>query len=101
MHSTQRLIVKPYQRLIKFPDRKSTPQPNVLEALKSMSASTHGQQQPPTTTATSSVSSATVPVSKWSGTRDTIEIVRALPQKYRRLPMSQEEMEYIQRGGPE
>lgn len=71
----------------------------VREALKTMSISIQGQQ--PTTTATSSVSSASVPVSKLSGTRDTIEIIRALPQKYRRLPISQEEMEYIQRGGPE
>ncbi|XP_032874474.1 28S ribosomal protein S36, mitochondrial [Amblyraja radiata] len=94
-------IVKPYQRLIQFPDRKTAPKPNVREALKSMSVSIQGQQPTTTTTTTSSVSSASVPVSKLSGTRDTIEIIRALPQKYRRLPISQEEMEYIQRGGPE
>lgn len=32
---------------------------------------------------------------------DTAEIIKTLPQKYRRKPMSQEEVEYIQRGGPE
>ncbi|XP_051876435.1 28S ribosomal protein S36, mitochondrial isoform X2 [Pristis pectinata] len=90
-------IVKPHQRLIKFPDRKASPQPNVREALKSMSVSI--QRQQPTTT--NSLSSAAAPISQLPGTRDTVEIVRALPQKYRRLPVSQEEMEYIQRGGPE
>ncbi|XP_067838749.1 28S ribosomal protein S36, mitochondrial [Heptranchias perlo] len=99
-------IVKPHQRLIKFPDRKASPRPNVHEALKSMnhqtmlnsiSVSIQGRQS----TASSSVSSVSAPVSQLSGTRDTVEIVRSLPQKYRRLPVSVEEMEYIQRGGPE
>ncbi|EDL00794.1 mCG116118, isoform CRA_d, partial [Mus musculus] len=35
------------------------------------------------------------------GPPDTAEIIKSLPQKYRRKPMSQEEMEFIQRGGPE
>ncbi|XP_072113917.1 alpha-ketoglutarate dehydrogenase component 4 [Mobula birostris] len=89
-------IVKPHQRLIKFPDRKAFPRPNVHEALKSVSVSIQGQQ--PTT---SSISSSAPTVSELSSKRDTIEIVRALPQKYKRLPVSNEEMEYIQRGGPE
>ncbi|XP_069794756.1 alpha-ketoglutarate dehydrogenase component 4 isoform X2 [Narcine bancroftii] len=63
----------------------------VHEALKSMSVSIQ-EQQP---ASISSISSAT-PVSQISGTRDTIEIVRALPQKYRRPPVSEEEMGYIQ-----
>ncbi|XP_069794773.1 alpha-ketoglutarate dehydrogenase component 4 isoform X4 [Narcine bancroftii] len=83
--------VKAHQRLIKFPDRKAFPQPDVHEALKSMSVSIQ-EQQP---ASISSISSAT-PVSQISGTRDTIEIVRALPQKYRRPPVSEEEMGYIQ-----
>ncbi|XP_060699453.1 28S ribosomal protein S36, mitochondrial [Hemiscyllium ocellatum] len=92
-------IVKAHQRLIKFPDRTGTPRPNVQEALKSMkhqalSSSTQGMQP----TASSSVS---VPHSQLSGPRDTVEIVRSLPQKYRRQPVPVEEMEYIQRGGPE
>ncbi|XP_020389359.1 28S ribosomal protein S36, mitochondrial [Rhincodon typus] len=92
-------IVKAHQRLIKFPDRKAAPRPNVQEALESMkyqalSNSTQGMQP----TASSSVS---VPRSLLSGPRDTVEIVRSLPQKYRRQPVSVEEMEYIQRGGPE
>nr|XP_026246660.1 28S ribosomal protein S36, mitochondrial [Urocitellus parryii] len=35
------------------------------------------------------------------GPPDTAEIIKTLPQKYRRKPVSQEEMEFIQRGGPE
>uniref|UniRef100_UPI00398F65FD alpha-ketoglutarate dehydrogenase component 4 isoform X2 n=1 Tax=Pristiophorus japonicus TaxID=55135 RepID=UPI00398F65FD len=99
-------IVKPHQRLIKFPDRKASPRTNVQEALKSMnhqalpnsmSVSIQGRQP----TASSYISSVSVPTSQLSGTRDTVELVRSLPQKYRRLPMPVEEMEYIQRGGPE
>ena len=36
-----------------------------------------------------------------SGPPDTAEIIETLPQKYRKKPMSQEETEFIQRGGPE
>uniref|UniRef100_U3K5I5 Alpha-ketoglutarate dehydrogenase subunit 4 n=1 Tax=Ficedula albicollis TaxID=59894 RepID=U3K5I5_FICAL len=41
------------------------------------------------------------PVSRVQGTPDTSELTRTLPQKYRRKQMSDEEIEYIQRGGPE
>lgn len=41
------------------------------------------------------------PVSRVQGTPDTSELTRSLPQKYRRKQMSDEEIEYIQRGGPE
>ncbi|XP_038661516.1 28S ribosomal protein S36, mitochondrial isoform X2 [Scyliorhinus canicula] len=92
-------IVKPHQQLIKFPDRNISPLPNVHKALKLinhpiLSNSIQGQQS----TAPSSVS---VPISQLSGPRDTVEIIRSLPQKYRRQPIPLDEMEYIQRGGPE
>ncbi|XP_067884904.1 28S ribosomal protein S36, mitochondrial [Heterodontus francisci] len=92
-------IVKPHQRLIKFPERTASLRPNVHEALKSMNhqvLSNSIQRQQPT--ASSSVSAS---VSQLSGPRDTVETVRSLPQKYRRQPVPAEEMEYIQRGGPE
>nr|XP_047935492.1 alpha-ketoglutarate dehydrogenase component 4 isoform X2 [Anser cygnoides] len=41
------------------------------------------------------------PVSRVQGTPDTSELARTFPQKYRRKLMSDEEIEYIQRGGPE
>ncbi|PNI40958.1 MRPS36 isoform 3 [Pan troglodytes] len=37
----------------------------------------------------------------YQGPPDTAEIIKTLPQKYRRKLVSQEEMEFIQRGGPE
>ncbi|XP_078071116.1 alpha-ketoglutarate dehydrogenase component 4 [Mustelus asterias] len=92
-------IVKAHQQLIKFPNRKVIPHPNVYKAHQMMnhpaqSNSIQGRQ--PT-----AASSVTVPVSQLSGPPDTVEVVRSLPQKYRRQPVSVEEMEYIQRGGPE
>ncbi|XP_031466040.1 28S ribosomal protein S36, mitochondrial isoform X2 [Phasianus colchicus] len=41
------------------------------------------------------------PASRAQGAPDTSELARILPQKYRRKLMSVEEIEYIQRGGPE
>lgn len=41
------------------------------------------------------------PVSRAHGAPDTSELARILPQKYRRKLVSVEEIEYIQRGGPE
>ncbi|XP_064032859.1 alpha-ketoglutarate dehydrogenase component 4 isoform X2 [Pogoniulus pusillus] len=41
------------------------------------------------------------PLSRVQGIPDTSELARILPQKYRRKLMSDEEIEYIQRGGPE
>ncbi|XP_053158825.1 alpha-ketoglutarate dehydrogenase component 4 [Hemicordylus capensis] len=94
-------VVKPHMPLIKFPDRKSTPKPTMQEPLQS--------RVPPLHPSTSQLSVGAGPpssqrissTSRVQGTPDTSELVRTLPQKYRRKPMSVEEMEYIQRGGPE
>ncbi|XP_075038552.1 alpha-ketoglutarate dehydrogenase component 4 [Mixophyes fleayi] len=95
--------VKPHVPTIRFPDRKNSPKANMQEALKSMifpftapsvtahkAASEHpiGIQNP-------------VPFRKLQGPPDTTDLLRSLPQKYRRKAVSNEEMEYIQRGGPE
>ncbi|KAJ6669843.1 hypothetical protein lerEdw1_000392 [Lerista edwardsae] len=94
-------VVKPHTPLIKFPDRKSTPKPQVQDPLQS--------KVPPLHPSASQLSVGVGPPSHQSisyasrvqGTPDTSELVKQLPQKYRRKPMSVEEMEYIQRGGPE
>ncbi|XP_050186088.1 alpha-ketoglutarate dehydrogenase component 4 isoform X3 [Myiozetetes cayanensis] len=78
-------VVKPHTPLIKFPDRKSGPRPKTQESV--------GGRSP----AFQNIS----PVSRVQGTPDTSELARTLPQKYRRKQMSDEEIEYIQRGGPE
>ncbi|XP_078531322.1 alpha-ketoglutarate dehydrogenase component 4 [Lissotriton helveticus] len=96
-------VVKPHARLIKFPDRTASKRPDVREALKSMVYPFTA----PSTAAQSSLGvrpqglQSTPPVSKAHGTPDTSELVRTLPSKYRRKLLTQEEMEYIQRGGPD
>ncbi|KAM4707223.1 alpha-ketoglutarate dehydrogenase component 4 [Discoglossus pictus] len=96
-------VVKPHVPAIRFPDRKNSPKANVQEALKSMifpfttpSITPHqaASGNPPGIQTNS-------PGRKAQGTPDTADLLRSLPQKYRRKAVSNEEMEYIQRGGPE
>ncbi|KAM4049100.1 alpha-ketoglutarate dehydrogenase component 4 [Anomaloglossus baeobatrachus] len=96
-------VVKPHVPTIRFPDRKSSPKPNVQEALKSM---IYPFTAPPVTAhqATSENPPGApnpAPPRKVHGSPDTSELLRSLPQKYRRKAVSVEEMDYIQRGGPE
>ncbi|XP_038621610.1 28S ribosomal protein S36, mitochondrial [Tachyglossus aculeatus] len=88
--------VKPHTPLIKFPDRKNSPKLNVTDALQSM-ASPPPAASPPRHPAGGRPPG--LPISR--GPPDTAEIVKTLPQKYRRKLMSPEEMEFITRGGPE
>ncbi|XP_069605846.1 alpha-ketoglutarate dehydrogenase component 4 isoform X2 [Ranitomeya imitator] len=80
-------VVKPHVPTIRFPDRKSSPKPNVT-AHQATSENPPGAPHP-------------APVRKVQGSPDTSELLRSLPQKYRRKAVSVEEMDYIQRGGPE
>ncbi|XP_043370233.1 28S ribosomal protein S36, mitochondrial isoform X2 [Dermochelys coriacea] len=93
--------VKPHTPLIKFPDRKNSPKPKMQESLQARVPPFHASaahmsvgDRPP---ALQNISS----INRVQGTPDTTELVKTLPQKYRRKLMSDEEMEYIQRGGPE
>ncbi|GAA6106399.1 28S ribosomal protein S36, mitochondrial isoform X1 [Tachysurus ichikawai] len=94
-------VVRPHAPLIKFPNRQDLPKPNVHEALKLIIANT------PNTPAPAAVQSATSPpkpavqVSRLAGIPDNISIVKEFPQRYRRRVLTFEEMDYIQRGGPE
>ncbi|XP_041108628.1 28S ribosomal protein S36, mitochondrial isoform X1 [Polyodon spathula] len=104
--------VKPHAPLIKFPDRLGSPRPNVFvsvqEALKTM-IMTSPPQSTGTPMAQSTVGSVSRPPGPPSsashswlpGPPDTASSVRALPHRYRRTTMTEEEMAYIQRGGPE
>ncbi|XP_025892555.1 28S ribosomal protein S36, mitochondrial [Nothoprocta perdicaria] len=94
-------VVKPHTPLIKFPDRKSIPKPKMQESLQASVPSHHAAkaQEPPG--GRSPPFQSTSPVSRVQGAPDTSELARTLPQKYRRKLMSEEEIEYIQRGGPE
>ncbi|XP_073479744.1 alpha-ketoglutarate dehydrogenase component 4 isoform X1 [Aquarana catesbeiana] len=95
-------VVKPHVPAIRFPDRKSSPKPNVQEALKALiypftspvTAQQATSENPPGI-------SNPAPVRRVATSPDTNDLLKSLPQKYRRKPVSNEEMEYIQRGGPE
>uniref|UniRef100_A0A8C3HAJ9 Cyclin-dependent kinase 7 n=1 Tax=Chrysemys picta bellii TaxID=8478 RepID=A0A8C3HAJ9_CHRPI len=89
-------VVKPHTPLIKFPDRKNSPKPKMQESLQARVPPLHASaaqmsvgDRPP---ALQNISS----ISRVQGTPDTTELVKTLPQKYRRKLMSDEEMEYIQ-----
>ncbi|XP_014736900.1 PREDICTED: 28S ribosomal protein S36, mitochondrial [Sturnus vulgaris] len=90
-------VVKPHTPLIKFPDRKSGPRPKIQESLQASMPSSLASKAQESVGAFQNISA----VSRVQGTPDTSELTRTLPQKYRRKQMSDEEIEYIQRGGPE
>ncbi|XP_073675500.1 alpha-ketoglutarate dehydrogenase component 4 [Garra rufa] len=96
-------VVRPHAPLIKFPDRNGIPRPNVQETLKVLAASLPhiSPSAPPPTASISPPSRPPGPVSRLPGTPDNINVVRELPQKYRRRTLALDEMDYIQRGGPE
>ncbi|XP_051644327.1 alpha-ketoglutarate dehydrogenase component 4 [Manacus candei] len=94
-------VVKPHTPLIKFPDRKSGPRPKIQESLQPHVPSLHASKAQESIGGRSPAFQNISPVSRVQGTPDTSELARTLPQKYRRRQMSDEEIEYIQRGGPE
>ncbi|XP_005431417.1 28S ribosomal protein S36, mitochondrial-like isoform X2 [Geospiza fortis] len=93
-------VVKPHTPLIKFPDRKSGPRPKIQESLQASMPSLLASNAQESVGGTSPTFQNISPV-RVQGTPDTSELTRSLPQKYRRKQMSDEEIEYIQRGGPE
>ncbi|XP_065102735.1 alpha-ketoglutarate dehydrogenase component 4 [Paramisgurnus dabryanus] len=95
-------VVRPHTPLIKFPDRMGIPRPNVQEAMKVLAATIPQiSSAPPSAASISPPSRPPGPISRPLGTPDSISVVKELPQKYRRRTLALEEMDYIQRGGPE
>ncbi|XP_070599351.1 centromere protein H-like [Erythrolamprus reginae] len=94
-------VVKPHTPLIKFPDRQSTPKHKIQDPILSRVPPLHGVASQFSSENKAPSSQNTLFTGRIQGIPDTAELVRTLPQKYRRKPMSVEEMEYIQRGGPE
>lgn len=97
-------VVRPHLPLIKFPNREGLPRPNVQEALKLLAVNIpQSSPPPPASAAAQTATPAPRPaaaLSRLPGTPDTAA-VKELPQRYRRRPLALEEMDYIQRGGPE
>ncbi|NXI99025.1 RT36 protein, partial [Psophia crepitans] len=86
----------PHTPLIKFPDRKSSPRPKILESLQASVPSLHASKEQGSVGGRSLAFQNISAVSGAQGTPDTSELARTLPQKYRRKLMSDEEIEYIQ-----
>ncbi|KAL3062685.1 hypothetical protein OYC64_002478 [Pagothenia borchgrevinki] len=89
--------IRPHAPLIKFPNRQEFSRPNVVEVLKALVVNTSPHKAP----APPPIPRPHVPLTPISGTADTLASIQLLPARYRRRPMTVEEMDYIQRGGPE
>ncbi|KAJ8262831.1 hypothetical protein COCON_G00152880 [Conger conger] len=98
-------VVRPHAPLIKFPNRKDIPRPNVQEILKTVTACLAETpplvQTPVPPPPPSSAARPPVTLTRLPGNPDTVAAVTDFPQRYRRRLMTLEEMDYIQRGGPE
>ncbi|XP_047447370.1 28S ribosomal protein S36, mitochondrial isoform X1 [Mugil cephalus] len=99
---TARVIqaVRPHAPLIKFPNRQGVPRPNVQEALKSLAVN-HPQHNGPSLASAAAAARPHVPLAPIPGTPDTLASIQQLPARYRRRPLTADEMGYIERGGPE
>ncbi|XP_072288882.1 alpha-ketoglutarate dehydrogenase component 4 [Eucyclogobius newberryi] len=96
-------VVRPHVPLIKFNKRLGTPQPNVEDVLKTLGVNLqqHNAPSAPSAAAPPQVSRPHVPLTLIPGTPDTPASVQLLPARYRRRPLTSDEMDFIQRGGPE
>ncbi|XP_070821002.1 alpha-ketoglutarate dehydrogenase component 4 isoform X1 [Chaetodon trifascialis] len=94
--------VRPHTPLIKFPNRQDMVRPNAQEVLKTLAVnfSPHASGSHPAT-APPPLSRPHVPLTPIPGTADTLASIQLLPARYRRRPLTVDEMDFIQRGGPE
>ncbi|XP_037658507.1 28S ribosomal protein S36, mitochondrial-like [Choloepus didactylus] len=76
-------VVKPHTPLIRFPDRRDNPKLNVSEALRSAGIPSHSSA-----ISQHSMGSKSLDLLMHQGPPDTAEIIKPLPQKYKRKPMS-------------
>ncbi|KAK1801481.1 hypothetical protein P4O66_022743 [Electrophorus voltai] len=94
--------VRPHVPLITFPNRQGLAKPNVQEALKLLVASMPQTSTPSAPAQAATGVGRTTGAAEWlSGSPDSVAVIKQLPQKYRRRALLPEEMDYIQRGGPE
>ncbi|XP_035021537.1 28S ribosomal protein S36, mitochondrial [Hippoglossus stenolepis] len=95
--------VRPRAPLIKFPSRQGVPKPNAQEAIKTSAVNLpqHSAGSAPSAPVPPSLSRPHVPLTPIPGTPDTLASIQLFPARYRRRPVAADEMDYIQRGGPE
>ncbi|XP_049757259.1 alpha-ketoglutarate dehydrogenase component 4-like [Elephas maximus indicus] len=96
MLSTSRTVqvVKPHTPLIRFPDRRDNPKPTASEALRSGGIASHSSAM-----SQHSKGCKSPDLLMHQGSPDTAEIMKTLPQKFKRKLVSQEEIKMISRGG--
>ena len=88
-------VVKTYTPLRRFPNRREHPKPNVWEVRDQQAFHLTLLQFH------SILREVNHQIGWCIRVHQTLEIIKTLPQKYRRKPMSPEEIEFIQHGGPE
>ncbi|RVE67994.1 hypothetical protein OJAV_G00087480 [Oryzias javanicus] len=93
--------VRPHAPLIKFPDRQGIPRPNVQEVLKALTLNFPQHTSSPSASAPPQLSTPHRPLTPIPGVPDSLASIQQMPARYRRRPLTLEEMDYIQRGGPE
>ncbi|TRY88885.1 hypothetical protein DNTS_021983 [Danionella cerebrum] len=93
-------VVRPHAPLIKFPDRKGIPKPNVEDALKVITASLpkiFPSTPPPSASVVSNPPPRPPePLSRLPGTPDSAATIQDLPRRYRRRTLELDEINYIQ-----
>ncbi|XP_029295417.1 alpha-ketoglutarate dehydrogenase component 4 [Cottoperca gobio] len=87
--------IRPRAPLIKFPNRHDIPRPNAEKVLKTLAVNISPHNAP------APLSRPHVPLTPISGRPDTLASIQLIPARYRRRPMAVDEMDYIQRGGPD
>ncbi|KAM6931258.1 alpha-ketoglutarate dehydrogenase component 4 [Xenentodon cancila] len=95
--------VRPHMPLIKFPNRQGLPKPSAQEAVKILAVNVpqHSAPSTPSAAAPPPLPRPHIPLTPTPGTPDTLASIQLLPARYRRRALTADEMEYIQRGGPE
>ncbi|XP_037114127.1 28S ribosomal protein S36, mitochondrial [Syngnathus acus] len=99
---TARVIqaVRPHAPMIKFPSRQGILKPNAQEGLKTLLVNFSQPNSPSSASPPPQITNR-ITLPPIAGTPDTLASVQLLPARYRRRPLVVEEMDYIQRGGPE
>ncbi|XP_048205353.1 alpha-ketoglutarate dehydrogenase component 4-like [Perognathus longimembris pacificus] len=88
-------VLKPHTPLIRLPNRRENPKLSASEVLRSAGLLPHSSL------VSQDAKGSKSPDMIHQGPPDTAAILEILPQKYRRKLISQEDMEFIQHGGPE
>uniref|UniRef100_A0A3P9HYQ3 Mitochondrial ribosomal protein S36 n=1 Tax=Oryzias latipes TaxID=8090 RepID=A0A3P9HYQ3_ORYLA len=88
--------VRPRAPLIKFPDRQAIPRPNTQEVLKALALNLPQHSSSPSAPAPPQSAPPHRPLTLVPGVPDSLASIQQMPARYRRRPLTLEEMDYIQ-----